>query len=48
MKPKQPHWFRARFDAMLAALRAHPQVEVYQALAQPPATEANLLTEADE
>lgn len=32
--------YHARFDAMVAALRAHPRVEVYEAVLRPPATEA--------
>jgi hypothetical protein len=34
------HPFRARFDALVAALRAHPKVEVYEAVVRPPASEA--------
>jgi hypothetical protein len=34
-----PAPFRARFDALVAALRAHPQVEIYQAIVNPPASE---------
>ncbi|MCY1058955.1 hypothetical protein [Nannocystis sp. SCPEA4] len=29
--------FRARFEAMVAALRAHPQVEVFEVVIRPPA-----------
>jgi hypothetical protein len=32
--------FRARFDAMVAALRAHPQIAVYDVVLRPPASEA--------
>lgn len=39
---KEQHWFRPRFEAMVAALRAHPGVEVYAAELRPPASEADL------
>lgn len=34
--------FRARFEAMVATLRAHPQVEVYEVVIRPRATNASL------
>lgn len=34
--------FRSRFDAMVATLRAHPGVEVYEVVVRPPATKADL------
>ena len=34
--------FRARFDAMVATLRAHPRVEVYEVVVRPPASKAEL------
>lgn len=34
--------FRQRFDAMVAELRAHPQVEIYEVFIRPPATNAAL------
>lgn len=34
--------FRARFEAMVAELRAHPQVEVYEVLIRPSATNSAL------
>lgn len=40
--PPMPESFRARFEAMVATLRAHPRVEVYEALVQPPASAADL------
>ncbi len=39
--------FRARFDAMVAELRAHPQVEVYEVFVRPSATNFHL-REAEE
>ncbi len=39
--------FRSRFEAMVSALRAHPQVEVYEVVINPPASEA-ALREAEE
>jgi hypothetical protein len=39
--------FRVRFDAMVATLRAHPRVEVYEVEVRPPATEVGL-AEAEE
>ncbi|WAS90881.1 SMI1/KNR4 family protein [Nannocystis punicea] len=39
--------FRARFEAMVACLRAHPQVEVYEVVIGPPASEVDL-REAEE
>ena len=39
--------FRRRFDAMVATLRAHPKVEVYEAEVRPPATRAALAEAED-
>ncbi|MCY0989623.1 SMI1/KNR4 family protein [Nannocystis sp. ILAH1] len=36
------HSFRARFDAMVAALRKHPKIEVYEVVVRPPASAADL------
>ncbi len=36
------HPFRARFDAMVASLRAHPRVEVFTVVVRPPATAADI------
>lgn len=36
----KPGSFRSRFDAMVATLRAHPRVEVYEVVVRPPATKA--------
>lgn len=40
--------FLVRFEAMVAALRAHPQVEVYEVVVNPPASEATLLAAEEE
>lgn len=37
-----PHPFRARFDAMVAALRRHPRIAVHEVVVRPPATKADL------
>ena len=34
--------FRARFDAMVAELRAHPRVQVYEVFVRPPASERSI------
>ena len=42
MANADPHSFRSRFDAMIATLRAHPRVEVYEVVVRPPADEDEL------